>query len=98
MTSNEHKRMKQAQELISQAEMQVTNAQNAKNLSSTDVDYMLRAYVESIICDQNELETLPPLPAALLFLSCDFNQLDTLPELPENLWFLSISHNQFQEC
>lgn len=48
MTSNEHKRMKQAQELISQAEMQVTNAQNAKNLSSTDVDYMLRAYVESL--------------------------------------------------
>ena len=40
--------MKQAEVNISEAERQVTNAQNAKNLTSKDVDVMLHAYLDSL--------------------------------------------------
>ena len=47
-TSGELKRMRAAEELISKAEMQVTQAVTSKNLTPTVIDEMLNSYLSSL--------------------------------------------------
>jgi uncharacterized repeat protein (TIGR01451 family) len=46
-----------------------------------------------LICDHNDLASLPPLPKTLTRLWCHNNNLTELPELPNTLKMLICSHN-----
>ena len=37
--------------------------------------------LNTLVCSNNPLTTLPPLPATLTYLQCDFSQLSALPAL-----------------
>jgi Leucine-rich repeat (LRR) protein len=50
--------------------------------------------IESIICYENELETLPMLPKKLKILDCSKNKLTTLPDLPNTLVTLKCEYNK----
>lgn len=50
--------------------------------------------LNTLVCSNNPLTTLPPLPATLTYLQCDFSQLSALPALPQGLVTLSLFHNQ----
>jgi len=50
--------------------------------------------VTSLSCSNNQLATLPELPASLTELDCRINQLTTLPELPANMTELYCYNNQ----
>jgi Leucine-rich repeat (LRR) protein len=50
--------------------------------------------VDWLKCLDNQLTTLPVLPASLTWLWCDSNQLTTLPELPDRLTTLWCNSNQ----
>lgn len=52
--------------------------------------------VNSIICDGNQLKSLPPLPPKLSLLMCHDNQLKSLPPLPPNLRRLVCHNNQLE--
>ncbi len=45
-------------------------------------------------CSNNQLTSLPTLPASLTSLDCNFNLLTSLPTLPTSLTYLNCSQNQ----
>jgi len=48
----------------------------------------------TLYCNNNQLTSLPELPASLETLYCNNNQLTSLPELPASLEWLSCNNNQ----
>ena len=49
--------------------------------------------LEVLVCYDNHLTSLPPLPESLLYLSCERNKLRYLPQLPARLLQLYCSYN-----
>jgi len=50
--------------------------------------------VAELDCSNNQLATLPELPASLTALNCNHNQLATLPELPASLTWINCGYNR----
>jgi Secretion system C-terminal sorting domain len=68
----------------------VCNYQNIANLEG--IQYF--DGLQSLMCDYNQLTTLPALPVTLRGLYCSNNQLTTLPALPTTLEDLNCGDNQ----
>jgi hypothetical protein len=66
---------------------------NGKNLQG-ELPLPPQLMVTRLICYNNQLTTLPELPASLTELICSGNQLTTLPELPTSLTELICHSNQ----
>ena len=66
---------------------------NGKNLKG-ELPLPPQLMVTRLICYNNQLTTLPELPASLTELICSGNQLTTLPELPTSLTELICHSNQ----
>jgi len=66
------------------------NYNNISDLTGLEAfDNLIELY-----CDNNQLTSLPPLPASLGSLYCGINQLTTLPPLPSSLTILDCGYNQ----
>jgi uncharacterized repeat protein (TIGR01451 family) len=50
--------------------------------------------LEWLMCNNNVLTTLPPLPNSIVNLDCSYNELTTLPQLPNTLRILTCVSNQ----
>jgi hypothetical protein len=49
-----------------------------------------------LICKNNNLESLPPLPDSLVYLDCSDNEITKLPYLPDSLIELDCSNNKLK--
>ena len=64
-------------------------------LELTDIDGIkFFTDLNFLICNSNQLTSLPELPQSLKYLYCWGNQLTSLPEMPQNLLGLYCSQNQ----
>lgn len=63
------------------------------NCSLSDLPATLPASLTGLLCDYNNLTSLPQLPAGLLQLHCNNNQLIELPALPDGISTLILNHN-----
>jgi hypothetical protein len=79
---------------------------DAQNQNPTLLDYTnqgltelppLPQGLETLHCDDNNLQSLPDLPDTLEELYCDDNNLKTLPKLPDSLEFLFCARNDLTE-
>lgn len=76
-------------EVVNTISLDVSNS----NISSVEgVQYFDN--LSLLRCFENQLASLPQLPASLLRLDCSFNQLNTLPALPATLYWLECGNNQ----
>src|SRR5688572_28086208 len=50
--------------------------------------------LDSLICDENFLVTLPSLPNTLSHLDCNDNDLISLPALPDSMIYLNCTQNE----
>jgi fimbrial isopeptide formation D2 family protein len=68
-----------------------SSAQTAVTLDCSNYfihDMSLLTYfpnLDSLLCDHNQIDSLPPLPASLSVLQCSQNKLTSIPALPQNL-------------
>jgi hypothetical protein len=53
--------------------------------------------LKDLVCSNNQLTQLPPLPPTLYYLNCKNNQLTQLPTLPSTLTILFCSDNQLTQ-
>ena len=68
---------------------------NIYDMGITEIpDLSNERIIRHIICFNNQLKSLPPLPPNLITLSCYNNQLTSLPPLPSTLQTLICHHNQ----
>ncbi|MBY0424785.1 MAG: putative Ig domain-containing protein [Cytophagales bacterium] len=74
---------------------QQTNTQDVRNLSIQSLEgFQYFKNILYLLCDNNQLTSLPPLPNSLLSLQCNVNQIKSLPTLPYNLRILGCAENQ----
>jgi hypothetical protein len=68
------------------------NCSNQNISDLTGIQYFIN--LEQLICYNNNLSTLPPLPNSLFFIDCSLNNLVSLPNLPASLVTLWCYYNQ----
>ncbi len=59
----------------------------------TTLNHLDISNVVELICNDNNLTSLPPLPLGLLRLDCGSNKLTSLPPLPDGLLYLDCQNN-----
>ncbi len=57
---------------------------------------VLPVNLDTLICGNNQISSLPALPITLQYLACYNNRLDSLPVLPDSLRHLDCDYNQLQ--
>ena len=50
--------------------------------------------LKTLLCNSNNLTSLPTLPSGLTYLSCNNNSLTSLPTLPSGMYFLDCGTNR----
>jgi Leucine-rich repeat (LRR) protein len=70
---------------------------NCQSNKLTQLPSSLPATLTTLLCDVNQITTLPTLPAGLNALSCNYNQLAFLPNLPDQLQAITCNNNQLTQ-
>ncbi|MGE5398079.1 MAG: S-layer homology domain-containing protein [Chitinophagales bacterium] len=83
------------QDLIDHSAGNSTLDVNSKTIASlAGLEYFQETGLKTLLCEDNQLTSLPDLPPSLTNLHCDGNQLTSLPTLPASLTYLYCDNNQ----